>query len=523
MREGRAQSNERWLGSDFDRRQTNGTQPTGTPDAQQQRDPDSAPLSTFTFIIAVALFVLIIGFVTIRLYVRGRRLRRLGLYQEGPFERFIGSTREYEDTLPLPTLWEAKVADVPANGGGMLGGAGPGSSDGAQKRGWESLVPLSAALPPSLYEVLYTKQDNATADGRANLLSSHPAQPQLFSSSGLFGRHMPALLRRNTGDAGQTLRTDECDTHAKADSRNNDATTSFGQTEAVQMETDSSDERLSASVNVTVLIAMPSPKTVYPAGRKNARLDAGKTIGKRSTSRDYSEPYELSQLATLENGDETTVEADAGNPASKGKSRRTPSIRSVRTLASTKSQGEARREAFLRAEAAQEPLDLPPSSRLSMDGDFAGHDGIKCSKSNDGHENEDMELPELVFGTASIPLYARITPILEAPTRAEILALASCAASTKTRKRARPEVGGGQVKGAETASNDVDEPQSPSHQVSSANAGVGRLSSASRYSETYEMSTVGADSGDGGGPSCGLVEPSRCSVATSHHQPFGRL
>jgi hypothetical protein len=64
---------------------------------------------------AIALFIVVVAFVLLRIFLRNRRLRRLGIFVEDDFfpGRFMGApSRVIEDTLPPPKLWEAKIADV---------------------------------------------------------------------------------------------------------------------------------------------------------------------------------------------------------------------------------------------------------------------------------------------------------------------------------------------------------------------------------------------------------------------------
>ncbi len=78
---------------------------------------------------AIALFILVVAFVLLRIFIRNRRLRRLGIYVEDdwPRNRFVGGSAPRvvpEDQLAPPKLWEAKIADLGKGGGGAGGAAG---------------------------------------------------------------------------------------------------------------------------------------------------------------------------------------------------------------------------------------------------------------------------------------------------------------------------------------------------------------------------------------------------------------
>lgn len=385
--------------------------------------PGSAPLTVYTFIIAIALFVLVVSFVLLRIFVRNRRLRQLGLYPESPIERLLGGApRDFEDTLPPPKLWDAKIADVRASNSSALAraeksvlGGGVGAGD-VKEYGWDALMPVSAALPPSLYPIIYQHDQSAPV---AQELPSSPSQ-----NVGRLGRRMPNFLRRSTNEAAETVAT--------AGDANDVPTTgphSHMAANAQRTET-SNEEKVASSVNITVLIAMPSPKTVFPSSRR--ALNTSTAPLRRSTSKLNGSGILASPRDKLE---EVNEDVDMDSLSSKGKARRAPSLRSIRTTASTKSQGEARREAFFSAQA--ETSDginpaQPGSNKVTLP-----------SVEPRPYDDEEEELPELVFGTASVPLYSKIDfdnakprgeSTLIPPTREEILALLSAASDARSHK-----------------------------------------------------------------------------------------
>jgi hypothetical protein len=461
---------------------------SNNPNTQQ-----GAPLSVFTFIIAIALFVLVVSFVLLRIFVRNRRLRRLGIYPETPLERLLGHMpREYEDTLQPPKLWEAKIADARANDNAMLEKpartAATLAPTTSASRGWDTLMPLSAALPPSLYPVIYhhSNADSTNKNGESRQQTQANGMPALSSSAGgRIGRHMPNFLRRNTADL---------DTQNNADVEAS-AGNESPQSEANGLGPDM-DEKLAASVNVTVLIAMPSTKTVFPS-TKRPPLRNGRhaTNGSNGTA--------LSRV------DDKEEWAHADDSSFKGKAKRAASLRSVRsvqTTASTKSKGEARREAFFRAEEEQKPIELPilDSERRS-------------SNDEDRNMDEEEELPEIVFGTASVPLYSRISPSLLPPSRAEILKLVSSASGAKQRKEAlnkSSEPKAPKNKEEDVAATPHDQQRNgPNGDLATAQAnngidnGTQDSTSLRRSSEIYEMDDIPSSASRPVGASASAREP----------------
>ncbi|CAO1627451.1 unnamed protein product [Sympodiomycopsis kandeliae] len=118
-------------------------------------------------IIAIALFVVVVAFVLLRICMRNRRLRRMGVIPDGPFDRFLGGgngplgLREVEDSQSPPRLWEAKIVPVPVS---MLNqqmqqhqqqqqDPFPSSKKTPSSHGWDQLMPIAASLPSSLYTV----------------------------------------------------------------------------------------------------------------------------------------------------------------------------------------------------------------------------------------------------------------------------------------------------------------------------------------------------------------------------------
>lgn len=289
---------------------------------------------------AIALFVVVVCFVLLRIIVRNRRLRRLGLLPEGPFDRFLGPTREIEDTLVPPKLLEARIThdfrpDV--------------DSTEAKRHGWDAVMPISAALPPSLYADLFAAEIKAKERAQTGGDVSYPPPS---SPNRTMRMPLPSFMRRADDDPSHP------DSSA-ADAQRSDA------------DTVGADQSAPSSVNVTVLIAMPSPSTVFPKSQTLRRNQAPSQSLKRVASQKLEEVNE---------------HADEDRSL-----RRTASIKSFRTAASAKSLGEARREAFFHnlANDEEQPDALPTANDHHADFD------------------DEEELPELVFGTASVPIYSR--------------------------------------------------------------------------------------------------------------------
>ncbi|PWN32830.1 uncharacterized protein FA14DRAFT_174505 [Meira miltonrushii] len=416
----------------------NGTQPSTNPNSQ-----GAPPLSVFTFIIAIALFVLVVSFVLLRIFVRNRRLRRLGIYPESPIERLLGGApKEYEDNLPPPKLWDAKIADISAHNQGALAkaekswlGGGVGAGE-VKDHGWDALMPVAAALPPSLYPIIYAQDAaNAANAGNTTLAPTGPNSAAALGA-GRFGRRMPNFLRRSTNEA--TTEADaEADNgasaNAQADTGEAAGNTQTNNTaEKQNTETGNKDEKLSASVNITVLIAMPSPSTVFPTVHKPNNNSVASLRHSQSRLGNGS----ATMLPSTSKIDEVQEDADMDALSDKGKAKRAPSLRSVRSVSTIKSLADARREAFFGGaaqrssidnEAAQKPQEQEPAP----------------APQNAYDDDEEEELPELVFGTASVPLYSKIVSgkqsqgvpsTLISPTKEEILTLMSTVAEARTRK-----------------------------------------------------------------------------------------
>ncbi|UZJ56774.1 hypothetical protein CBS101457_006094 [Exobasidium rhododendri] len=397
---------------------TSNAQPSPT----NGNDRQGAPLSVFTFIIAIALFILVVSFVLLRIFLRNRRLRRLGIYPEGPIDRLLGGTiREHEDTLAPPRLWEAKIADV--RGGSAeedfraeksaLGG-GVGAGD-VKQNGWDALMPVSAALPPNLYPIIYD-----TTDSSHNPTDGPPTYPPPNYQHARIGRHMPQFLRRQTGEGegGNTAAAQSTGSNVPASGIVNDEFSS----PIISSTGERTQEKLAASVNITVLIAMPSPKTVFPSGR---RTGSQQTKVSQRNARQNSTSMESKLEEVQEGGD------DQDGSSVKGKAKRAASLRSVKSTVSTHSVAEARREAFFNQVKKDDESSLPISNEAPPYRE---------------ESYDDEELPELMFGTASVPIFARSSagdlhqqnrvPLtkLTQPTRADILSLMSSAAQAKEDK-----------------------------------------------------------------------------------------
>ena len=433
----------------------------------------------------------------LRIFVRNRRLRRLGIYPDGPIDRLLGGTaREYEDTLAPPRLWEAKIAEVRFGGAGddvraeksALGG-GVGAGD-VKQHGWDALMPVSAALPPNLYPLLYEPVDHPNSS--ADPPPTYPPPPPPNAQTNMLGRHMPQFLRRQTGDAA------EAGTGAAASPPShavpvNQTVTSDPSSAVTSGERGDHEERLAASVNVTVLIAMPSPRTVFPSSRlttttsnaslRNARHGVVPAGGK------------LEEV-------EEDADGDQDGASLKGKARRAPSLRSVKSATSIKSVAEARREAFFNQALQDEPHSTAAAVTLPAP----------------AYENEEEEeLPELMFGTASVPIFAKMSGAsadpasrlptvakLTQPSRADILGLVAnaskakerkvaveAAAAEKMRKQEEGDMDGARRSNADTSvdgdgvrSTD-DMPQGPMGNVAS------RMLQANGAGGAYEMSDMG--------------------------------
>lgn len=432
---------------DYWKRQQSGSSAAPSDSGTTQQSPTTSPnsqgappLSVFTFIIAIALFVLVVSFVLLRIFVRNRRLRRLGIYPESPIERLLGGApREYEDNLPPPKLWDAKIADISAHNQGALAraekswlGGGVGAGE-VKDHGWDALMPVAAALPPSLYPIIYA-QDTASASNTGNAALA-PTGPNSATAlgAGRFGRRMPNFLRRSTNEAATEADAEAVNgtsTNAQADSGEVAGIAQTNNTTDKQNnDTGNQDEKLSASVNITVLIAMPSPSTVFPTVHKPNNNSVASLRHSASRLGNGS----ATMLPSTSKIDEVQEDADMDALSDKGKAKKAPSIRSVRSVSTIKSLGDARREAFF-ADAAQ---------RSSIDREVSKPQEQQTETQNAYDYDEEEELPELVFGTASVPLYSRIVSgkqtqgvpsTLIPPTKDEIMSLMSTVAEARTRK-----------------------------------------------------------------------------------------
>lgn len=331
--------------------------------------------------------------------MRNRRLRRLGLLPDGPFDRLLGPTREIEDTLTPPKLLEARIAHD----------ARPTAYDAEVKaKGWDAVMPISAAVPPVLYSDLFPRskgQDGGSSNGAGDGNDASTGAQTDFSypptsspSGGLARRlHVPGFLRRH----GDGTADDAAGPGSAVLATDGGANGSAGD---AALKADSSTP---ASVNVTVLIAMPSQRTVFPS---SSTLKSQRSLNMNAI--DASKIDEVEENADLQH---------AGL-------RRTASIKSFRTAASAKSIGDARREAFFNKmnEGEANVVDVPAT---------------------DLDDEDEEELPELVFGTASVPIFTRIpgagpagrepfAGTMEAyqPLRSELVRLVTSAHQARERK-----------------------------------------------------------------------------------------
>lgn len=437
----------------FIKRQQSGSAPPPSDNGTTQQSPTSSPggqqgappLSVFTFIIAIALFVLVVSFVLLRIFVRNRRLRRLGIYPESPIERLLGGApKEYEDNLPPPKLWDAKIADIGAHNQNAIAkaekswlGGGVGAGD-VKDYGWDALMPVAAALPPSLYPIIYA-QDGLNSNTTGNTTSITPASNSAAAlAAGRFGRRMPNFLRRSTNEAGQTGDAEPgngASTNAQVETSNDAVGNAPIIHNANKPNTDVTnlDEKLSASVNITVLIAMPSPSTVFPTVQKPNNNSVSSL--RRSTSRLGN--GSTTMLPSTSKIDEVQEDTDMDALSDKGKARRAPSLRSVRSVSTIKSLGDARREAFFGGGGQRSSTDN--EAQKSQD----QQQNVTTENQNALDDDEEEELPELVFGTASVPLYSKIISgkqsqnipsTLVSPTKDEILSLMGTVADARSRK-----------------------------------------------------------------------------------------
>ncbi|KDN37251.1 hypothetical protein K437DRAFT_296604 [Tilletiaria anomala UBC 951] len=376
--------------------------------------PPASPASVFTFVIAIALFIVVVAFVLLRIFLRNRRLRRMGLFVDDDFVRggFLGtSTRITEDPLVPPKLWEAKIAEVRKTDSAWRGEAN--KNDAVYT--WDALMPVAAALPPNLYPMLFDHEKATIAPAATTKAETIPASSDATTARHRFlaAPRIPRMLRRGNNEDAST----QSNVHATSPVVT--GTTADPDPTAVALEAAAS-EPTAASVNVTVLIAMPSTKTVFPSTKRLNPSVSASTL--RSNLR-------ISPTAEIPQVDE--VDDDAEDSIDKGKMRRAPSLRSVRTGASVKSVAEARREAFFGEQAAKDAEAVTAGAHPT--------NGLDASIEED-------ELPELVFGTASVPIFKRIptqtsffggtteTVLPVHPTRGDLLKLLEDAKSARERK-----------------------------------------------------------------------------------------
>lgn len=189
------------------------------------------PLPFFAFALAaIALFVIVVAFVLLRICMRNRRLRRMGIWPEGPIDRLLGGgagmgNREIEDNTVPPKLWQAKIVPPPTGSASIGKGGGRYPGYGQSQNGcWDNLVPIAASLPTSLF----------VTTGAAEALEKEKAEDQ-----------SPVNAASPARDAGKTKDSDE-------------TTITRDGAEGAEKE-DAEEERIPGSVNVSVLIAMPSP------------------------------------------------------------------------------------------------------------------------------------------------------------------------------------------------------------------------------------------------------------------------
>ncbi|SAM86512.1 probable conserved hypothetcial protein [Ustilago bromivora] len=451
----------------------------------------STPPSVFTLIIAIALFVIVVCFVLLRIVMRNRRLRRLGLLPDsGPFDRLLGPTREIEDTLTPPKLLEARIAHD----------FRPAAYDAEIKaRGWDALMPISAAVPPVLYSDLFPNNRNqenggATASGDAESGNAGAQNgffyPPTSSHTGGLARrlHVPSFLRH--------------DGHAHDDATGTGPNGPGNETVSNAADGDSKrpadDTSTPASVNVTVLIAMPSQRTVFPC-----------------TQTQYSTAALTSQKSlNLDNVASAKIdEAEESGEAAESRSlRRTASTKSFRTAASAKSIADARREAFF-------------NKMTEDEGNVAAND----LPSTQFDDEDEEELPELVFGTASVPIFTRIpgyaatrrepfAGIVEAyqPLRSELIRLVTGAHEARERKAAM-EAAAKQAEedAAKADETTIDERSTNQAQAAAVGANTGGLAADGHRvsaSETIESETAAI-----------IGSPGMVTVPTAHQEGLGNV
>lgn len=362
--------------------------------------------SIFTFVVAIALFAVVVGFIILRLIYRRRTGRGFwgpsrsdawetatDVSMGGPTGRgtnfgaggasagYRSATVTTDDPLKPPKLWDAKVADYDtlASLGYAHSSASGRDEKDSSKNAWDRIMPVAAALPPQLYPVLFADHDEKDTD-----------QTIAATGKGEIRRRIKSFRNHGSGTA----------TTEAANGTN-------GQ-EIHDGEADGGNEATPANVNVTVLIAMPNASTMVP-------------------SNPSSKPVPGSRVQTLQaqegvaHGPEASKMARHASIQSKRSAR---SIRSVRTTASARSVASARRSAFFGPDydATLDPsndkddknknkmrvelVDAETTGRLS-DAGSSSEEEAHDKDDEDEDENPEMEeaLPELMFGTASVPIY----------------------------------------------------------------------------------------------------------------------
>lgn len=282
-----------------------------------------------------------------------------------------------EDTLVPPKLWEASIVDVRKASTGQGASTLSLGAKGSKTHGWDALMPISAALPTSICASL-NNGEKPGGPQKPNGPVTQDATAQAATTSQGLGKRL-GLFRRTTAEGPSTSGTAEASRDA-----------------AVVSDEKALDERVPANVNVTVLIAMPSPHTVFP-GRAQ-RSSAAATL--RSPASQAT--FKTANLATTHPVDE--IEEDERQAEEKGKTRALHRAPSISSVATRKSVRETRREAFF----GEMPADAAEQAEAEVDlvrgGGGDGKDGAETH-----YEDEDEELPELVFGTTSVPIYSRIS------------------------------------------------------------------------------------------------------------------
>ncbi|KAN0064424.1 hypothetical protein ACQY0O_002799 [Thecaphora frezii] len=343
------------------------------------------PAPFFAFAItAIALFVLVVAFVLLRIMIRNRRLRRLGLIGDDNITGLLTQTRELDDPLPPPKLWEAKIAHnyIPL----------PTDPD-AKSKGWDAVMPVSAALPPSIYSSLFPG-DATPKDGKGsagNPTGSYPPASQVYANMISRHMHMPGFLRR-----GEQQEDDVAGgAAAAAASEGNDGPVGTVGDEPAKPQP---EEPIQASVNVTVLIAMPSPRTVFPLAQQGRKASSGGIANAaRQQQATAFPPLTRVHSTRLDEVHEQDDDADSQSHSGEAKLKRAGSVKSTRRTASGKSPAETRREAF---------FGTKPDRDDAGTGD-AADGGTYASEAVGYDDDDDEELPELVFGTASLPIYCK--------------------------------------------------------------------------------------------------------------------